>query len=153
METNEFDNLPYITSQERLHSILLQPDLLRQIDHEVELQANEAFVDLGLAKVAIQIDTAELIREELLETLKQFPRLDPDILPEFGRGPNYIEAGSIIGSQRTAFLLFATGEVLGFWQVVTPRKLFGNIINDSLNREMIGRGYVTIEQTYDGLIV
>jgi len=71
------------------------------------------FIDVGVDK-----DKAEKYRDELISILKTYP--NPERLEG---GPSYIEVGGIIGSQDRALQLFAVGEVLKFWKVVTPEKL------------------------------
>lgn len=150
MNDLEFDNPSLNTPKANIHKLLLEQGhekaLFRLLGKEEQAQDHEVLVDLGLALVAVHRERVEAIREELLTLLRQFPRLNPGHLPAFGEGPSYIEVGAILGDQRTALALFAIGEALGFWQVVTPKKMLGDLVDDELAREMMGFGYITIER-------
>jgi hypothetical protein len=52
---------------------------------------------------------------ELAALLATYPQ--PERL---AAGPSYIEVGAELGSQDMALRLFALGQVLGFWTLITP---------------------------------
>jgi hypothetical protein len=57
-------------------------------------------------------------------------------------GPSYIHAGAVFLSQDNAFQLFALGQVLGLWQIITP-ETFGITGDDA--SELAGSGFVMID--------
>jgi hypothetical protein len=87
------------------------------------------FITIGVLKPA-----AEEHREELIEVLRSYPQ--PDRL---AGGPSYIEVGGEIGSQDGAFRLFALGQALGLWHVITPERLG---LTGQEARRAAGAGYV-----------
>lgn len=75
-------------------------------------------VDCHFIIVGVNKKLAEAHKDEFLEILRTYPQMD-----RLKGGPSYIEVGAHMGSQDGAMLLFAIGEVLGFWKVVTPKVL------------------------------
>lgn len=87
--------------------------------HESEVisddKTNIEKVDCFFKTIGVKKDVALKHREELVGILRGYPQ--PERLAS---GPNYIEVGAEIGDQGAAFQLFALGQVLNFWKVVTP---------------------------------
>lgn len=77
-----------------------------------EARADLEIIDCHFIKVGVDRAAAERSRDELVELLKPYERL--------ASGQSYIEVGAVIGDQGAAFQLFAIGEVLRFWKVLTP---------------------------------
>jgi hypothetical protein len=113
-------------------------------------------VDLHFFRCAVNKAEAELLREEFYELVDNWPP-DPTYQPEnrLVGGPSYIELGAQIGTfmgQQDAMRLMALGEVLGCWEVITPRRLFKatgmsdeelDAKEDEFN-QMAGTGFVLI---------
>ena len=104
--------------------------------HESEAPREIEMVDLEFLMIGVDKEKAEARREEFISILESFP--DPDTL---AKGPSYIEVGGIIGDQGAAFQMFALGEVLGLWSVITP-KTFGFEGQEAV--DMAGKGYIMI---------
>jgi hypothetical protein len=104
--------------------------------HESEAKPEVEKVDVTFMVIGVDKAVAEAHRAELVTILNAYP--EPDRL---AGGPSYIEVGGVIGDQGAAFQLFAVGQVLGLWQVITPRTL--GFTGDT-EREMAGRGLVMI---------
>lgn len=104
--------------------------------HESEAAPEIEKVDVSFVVIGVEKQTAEEIRPGLIEILDAYPQ--PERLKG---GPSYIEVGAELGSQDAAFRLFALGQVLGFWEVITPEKLG---ITGSQARELAGMGMVMI---------
>lgn len=102
--------------------------------HTDEARPNVALVDCHFIKIGVDKAKAETLRSDLLELLADYP--EPERLAS---GPSYIEVGGVIGDQGAAFQLFAVGEALGLWTVITPAKLG---ITGPMADQMAGRGYV-----------
>jgi hypothetical protein len=81
-------------------------------DIPVDLEVHDCyFLDVG-----VDVAEAEKRRAEFLEILDNWPGgLDG--------GPSYITVGADIGDQTMAFQMFALGEALKLWEIVTPIKL------------------------------
>jgi len=83
---------------------------------ESEINDNEIVkVDCHFIVVGVYKSKAEKYREELIMILKEYP--EPNRL---AAGPSYIEVAARIGDQVKTLQLFALGEVLGFWVMITP---------------------------------
>ena len=104
--------------------------------HEAESGDGIVKVDCHFIAVGVDKAKAEKCRDELIGILTTYPV--PDRL---AGGPSYIEVGGEIGDQGAAFQLFALGEVLGLWKVITPERLG---ISGSQAQQMAGMGFVMI---------
>lgn len=98
-------------------------------------------VDCEFLVIGVDRARAEQHRSELLSILRAYPQ--PERL---AGGPSYIEVGAAIGDQGAAFQLFALGEVLGLWKVITPATLG---FTGPEARDMAGRGLVMISGFHD----
>ncbi|HWY36869.1 MAG TPA: hypothetical protein VNX68_19650 [Nitrosopumilaceae archaeon] len=94
-------------------------------------------IDCFFLTIGVRKKEAEARKDELTAILDSYPK--PDRLAE---GPSYIEVGAVIGDQAAAFSLFALGQVLGLWKVITPGVL--GIKNPTIARELAGLGFVLI---------
>lgn len=108
--------------------------------HESTL-VDEAYakVDVSFMVVAVHREQAEARKAELVEVLKGYPSLSRLL-----EGPSYIEVGAEVGSQEIALRLYALGEVLGFWEVVTPERIG---VQGEEARALAGRGFVMVSKT------
>lgn len=105
--------------------------------HESKVEDNGIVkVDCHFVVIGVHKAAAGAHKEELISILKEYPK--PDRL---AGGPSYIEMGGEIGDQGAAFQLFAVGEVLGLWKVITPKTLG---ITGPAADEVAGGGLVMI---------
>lgn len=88
--------------------------------HVKEAPADLVMVDVHFMEIGVDKAAAERHRADLLEILDAYP--EPERL---AGGPSYIEVGGIIGDQGRAFQLFALGQALELWRVITPKSLLG----------------------------
>jgi len=93
-------------------------------------------VDMVLLSVGVDKVAAEKYKDELVAILKEYP--EPERL---AGGPNYMEVGAAVGDQGAAFQLFALGQVLGLWKVITPA-FFGMTGDEAKNTA--GMGFIMI---------
>lgn len=93
-------------------------------------------VDVEFMVIGVDKAKAVACRAELIELLREYP--NPERL---AGGPSYIEVGAAIGDQGAAFQLFALGQALGLWRVMTPATL-GFVGEEA--RFMAGQGFVLI---------
>lgn len=133
----------------RLDEILYDKYLVRGTREGDAGTENEVVVDVGFELLAVDRIAAEPFKQELQDILALYPgTIYPD-LPPLAQGPSYIHVGGALGSQGRALCLFALGEALDFWRVITPKRLFhdmaGDDISDAEAREMAGRGLVMID--------
>lgn len=55
---------------------------------------------------------------------------------------NYLEVGGVLGDQGAAFCLFALGQALGLWKVLTPEVVLG--VTGPTADILAGQGFITI---------
>lgn len=99
----------------------------------VEAPVADKIIDCHFLKIAVDAGKAEGIRDELVSILDAWPS------DELAGGPSYITVGATIGDQGAAFQLFALGEVLGLWSVLTP-KTFG--ATGEMADQLAGSGFI-----------
>lgn len=104
--------------------------------HESEAPDDMEKVDLHFVVIGVKRSEAEARRADLVELLAQYPQ--PDRL---AGGPSFIEVGARVEDQGAALCLFALGQTLGLWRVVTPESL--GITGPGAD-ELAGRGMVMI---------
>ncbi len=115
-----------LSSMDVVH-VYLMPD-------ETEAPKDMVKVDVEFIIIGVDMAAAEAHRSEFVEILDQYP--EPERL---AGGPSYIEVGAAIGDQGAAFQMFALGQALGLWKVITPATL--GFKGDDAAR-MAGMGYV-----------
>lgn len=88
-------------------------------------------VDLHFLQVGVNRVQAEAVRETIEQWCDEHQRMT--------EGPSYIEVGGMLDDQGYALRLFAVGQVLGLWKVVTPKQL--GLTGDAAH-QAAGVGYV-----------
>lgn len=61
-----------------------------------------------------------------------------------GHEHSYLELGAWLGSQDAALRLMGLGELLGLWQLLTPRKMLKDSVPEETLQQLAGAGYITI---------
>jgi hypothetical protein len=102
--------------------------------HEADMDPSLTRVDCHFVVVGVDARKAEAHRAEFLRLLEDYPQ--PERL---AGGPSYIEVGAEIEDQGAAFCLFALGEALGLWSVITPSKMG---ITGPQADDLAGRGFI-----------
>lgn len=97
--------------------------------------ANLEMVDVHFMEVGVDTTKAHEHRAELVKILQQNR-------PFWQKGPSYIEVGDSLGDQGRALRLFALGEALDLWEVVTPARL--GLDGETAN-QLAGQGYVMVD--------
>lgn len=110
--------------------------------HINEAPKDIVLVDVIFEWVGVDLPAAEAHKAELVEWLNQYPGGLID-------GPSYIAVGAELGDQGLALRLFALGEVLGLWQVITPKNFLQSVVpgasfNDQQVKDMAGNGFIMI---------
>lgn len=106
--------------------------------HVDDAPATLDLIDVGPMVVGVDRAKALARKAELVALLKEYP------VGELERGPSYITVGGHIGSQDAALCLFALGEVLNVWRLMTPARL-GATPGSDLEKQAIGAGFVMID--------
>ena len=100
--------------------------------HHSEAATDLKMVDVHFMKIGVDVAKAEARREELIDLLNCWDGND------LSGGPSYISIGGDLGSQSLALDLFALGEALGLWKVLT----LGIPEGDDRGDELAGKGFV-----------
>lgn len=110
--------------------------------HESEA-VNLEKIDCHFVTVGVDKSKALGYKDELVKILADWPSEAWGApVPNLKEGPSYIHVGGVVGDQGAAFQLFALGQVLDFWKVITPEtlKITGPEADD-----LAGRGFVMID--------
>lgn len=100
-----------------------------------EVPEHVRLVDCHFLVIGVDLECAELARTEFLHLLAAFPPR-----ARLSEGPSFITVAPEIGGQEAAFAMFALGEALGLWKVMTPARL--GVPDGPLADQMAGSGCV-----------
>ena len=85
-------------------------------------------------------------------TVEEFAKLTKGHHGEFcecnpldGKEHNYLELGGWIGDQGRALQYMALGVLLGKFKLLTPRTMFGGLIDEKMVQQMAGAGMVAVQ--------
>jgi hypothetical protein len=92
-------------------------------------------VDIHFITIAVNLERAAARRDEFIAILDSWPN------KELKNGPSYIAVGATIGDQGAAFQMFALGQALGLWKVITPEFLG---MKGEQAAQAAGAGYIMI---------
>lgn len=115
------------------------------VENPEEHQPEGHTIDMHFFKVAA---TRNPTKEEFLEALQNTKgnyNCESMIYLLDGKEHSYLQVGAEIGDQGLSFKLFALGELLGVWKVITPRRMMDDILDDDTLGKMAGSGLITIK--------
>ncbi len=126
----------------RIDAILI--DSLGGVDENQQpLEGSQVF-DFVLIKLALKTEKVQEHAAEMIELLKDWPSKSwGQPVPPLGEEINYLTAGAVLDDQRRAFMLFAFGKALDWWDIMDPTVL-GMSSEDPLAQQMAGMGFVAI---------
>lgn len=127
----------------RIDAILI--DSLGEVDKDQRpVEGSEVFNFFVMA-LALKTDKVHEHAAEMIELLKEWPRESwGQPVPPLGEEINYLTAGAVLEDQRRAFMLFAFGKILGWWDILDPHTMLGMEYDDPNGRMMAGMGMVAI---------
>ncbi len=100
--------------------------------HEDEIDGAVERRDMHFVTVAISKERLEVVKDEIEAWCDEHAN-------DLVNGPSYIALGGILGSQDLALMLMAVGDVLGYWEVITPERLG---LEGEAARRAAGIGYI-----------
>lgn len=103
--------------------------------HESEAPAHLTKVDVHFMVVGVDAEKAANAKDELVTLLGTYPDQT-----RFRQGLSYIDVGMEIGDQAAALRLYALGQVLGLWKVITPAVV--GIRDPQQANQLAGKGFV-----------
>ena len=99
--------------------------------------------DVVMFVVATQNNPDAVVLRDLIENN---PPAFNDINLFDGESHNYIEIGAWIGDQGLALMLMGLGKILGLWELITPKTLFGEgFLTDEQIMQFAAGGFIHIE--------
>jgi len=103
-------------------------------------------VNVHFFKVALKDPNAniEALATELKDLIKRHKGEFNDETLLDGKEHSYIHVGGYIGDQGNALTLMGLGELLNLWNVLTPHKMLGDLIDDELSNKLAGMGMISI---------
>lgn len=114
----------------------------RCLDSKGDSQPKGHVADLVFFKVAAQNEPdVEKLKQLVANKAGEF--CEVDLLD--GKEHGYMEIGGWIGDQGLALTLMGLGSILGLWTLLTPKTVFGNLIDDDMQMQMAGSGMVSIK--------
>lgn len=127
----------------RIDAILI--DSLGEIDKNKQpLKGSEVF-NFFVIELALKTNKVHEHAAEMIELLKEWPSESwGQPVPSLGEEINYLTAGGALEDQRRAFMLFAFGKVLDWWDILDPHTVLGMKYNDPMGRQLAGMGMVAI---------
>jgi hypothetical protein len=112
-------------------------------DNQNPLPGTE-LVDVWM-KIPLKPDKVREHADEMIELLKEWPSESwGQDIPPLGEEINYLAAGAVLDSQQHAFVLFAFGKLLDWWDVLDPCSLYGLEEWEVMARELAGMGMIVI---------
>jgi hypothetical protein len=127
--TMPFRNGPAVVQQGGTTEIYAMP-------HVSEAPPDIDLVDVHFMTVGVDLAKAKARRAEFVDMLKHWPDRE-----SLAAGPSYISVGGMIDDQEAALKMFALGQSLGLWMVVTPKALR---LEGQMAELAAGRGYIMI---------
>lgn len=100
-------------------------------------------VDTHFIVVGVDVAKATELKPDLIAWMTALPS---EYKTALEGGPSYITMGGIIGDQGMALCLFALGEALEMWQVITPEKMH---ITGEQADQLAGAGMVMMTGWHD----
>ena len=128
---------------ERIDAILV--DSLRETDESQQTGAGSEIFNFFVVTLAMKTDKVHEHAAEMIELLKDWPSESwGQPVPPLGKEISYLTAGAVLGDQGRAFILFAFGKILGWWEIMDPHTMLGMEYNDPLAHQLAGVGLVSI---------
>ena len=126
----------------RINLILL--DCHEDVTEGQELPPGVEVVDIFMM-VPLDVEKVRGYAAEMIELLEAWPNETFGApVPPLGEEISYIIAGAVLGSQNQAFMLFAFGKLLGWWDILNPCTVLGLEKTDATARELAGAGFISI---------
>lgn len=126
----------------RIHKVLVECG--GKVDDENQPLPGTELVDAWV-QVALLPDEVRRYEREMIELLREWPTESwGQPVPPLGEEINYITAGRVLGDQGRAFVLFAFGKFLGWWEIMDPRTILDLSKDDELAQQMAGMGMIAI---------
>ena len=127
----------------RIDAILV--DSLGEVDdNQRPVEGSEVF-NFFVIVLALKTSKVHEHAAEMVELLKEWPSESwGQPVPPLGEEISYLTAGGVLDDQRRAFMLFAFGKILDWWDIMDPHTMLGMEYDDPQGRSLAGMGMVAI---------
>lgn len=103
-------------------------------------EGNEAF-NLFVVVVALKTEKVREHAAEMIDLLNEWPSESwGQPVPPLGEEITYLTAGAVLGDQGRAFMLFAFGKSLDWWDIMDPYTVLGLEHDDPDGLKLAGMG-------------
>lgn len=127
----------------RINEILV--DSLGEVDENRQALPGSEVFNFFVMSLALKTEKVHEHAAEMAELMKDWPSESwGQPVPSLGEEINYLTAGGVLGDQGRAFMLFAFGKALKWWDIMDPHTMIGLDYDNPLGQQMAGMGFVSI---------
>jgi|GEM_PF-1722937 len=127
----------------RINEMLFE--CLGQIDANQQPLEGSVIIDLYLQPIALNVAKVRSHSAEMIALLRDWPTTSFGInVPALGEEISYTLAGAVLHNQIHAFILFAYGKQLGWWEILDPNTVFGYDKHDPVGQDLARSGMISI---------
>lgn len=126
----------------RINQILL--DCHVGVTEAQELPPGVEVVDVFMM-VPLDVEKVRGHAKEMIELLKEWPSESWGVpVPPLGEEISYRIAGAVLDSQSRAFMFFALGKLLEWWDILDPCTMLGLEKTDEAAQKLAADGFISI---------
>lgn len=120
-------------------------DSLGEVGEDQQPDAYSEVFDFFVVALTMNTNKVHEHASEMTELLKEWPSESwGQPVPPLGEEISYLTAGAVLGDQGRAFMLFAFGKILDWWDVMDPHSMLGMKYDDPLGHQLAGAGLISI---------
>ena len=128
----------------RINAILV--DSLGEVDGSQRPKPGSEAFNFFVVVLALRTAKVHEHASEMIRLLKDWPgEAYGQPVPSLGNEINYLVAGAVLESQQCAFMLFAFGKILDWWDILDPHTVLRMEYDNPQAREFVGKGMITIK--------
>jgi hypothetical protein len=127
----------------RINAILA--DSLGEVDENQQPVEGSELFNFFVIVLALKTEKVRLHAHEMIELLKDWPSETwGAAVPPLGQEINYLTVGAVLGDQQRAFIFFAFGKIMNWWDIMDPHSMLGIEYDEPLGQKLAGMGMVAI---------
>lgn len=120
-------------------------DSIVQVDDQAGPPEGTQMFDLYMVMVPLETQKVQEYAAEMIALLREWPDTSYGYpVPRLGQEIDYITAGAVLGDQGCAFMLFAFGLALEWWDLLDPRTVLNLDKESELGMLMAGKGMIAV---------
>ena len=127
----------------RINAILA--DSIGEVDENKQPVGDSEVFNFFVISLVLKTSKVREHAAEMIELLKDWPNESwGQPVPPLGDEINYLIAGAVLDSQQLAFMLFAFGKAMDWWNILDPHTILHIEYDDPQGRELAGMGMVSV---------